>query len=293
MPRYGTLPRAVKLFAFDDADERLDLLPMAARRALDVSGLKLSLESWRSLDMETRRLLVEYGALDEVPREEVQARVGQLAKELPVPPAPNAAEVMSRLGDARPLPAALWRSLSALERYVLSKVAHDERIEKAYDEIVGARVASTHLDAKGNVHMVDVGSKAATERSAVAETRVELSEEAMTRLVNGTSKKGDVLATVRLAGILAAKKTSDIVPLCHPLSLTHVSIDVELEEHHVRITAKVATHDRTGVEMEAMTAASVAALTLYDMLKAYDRGMQIGPTRLLEKSGGKSGDFRR
>lgn len=293
MPRYGTLPRAVKLFAFDDADERLDLLPMAARRALDVSGLKLSLESWRSLDIETRRHLVEYGSLDEVPREEVQAKVGHLGKPLPVPPAPNAADVMSRLGDARPLPAALWRSLTALERYVLGKVAHDERIEKAYDEIIGARVASTHLDAKGNVHMVDVGGKTATERRAVAETRVELGEEAMTRLRNGTAKKGDVLPTVRLAGIMAAKRTSEIVPLCHPLALTHVSIDVELEERHVRITASVATHAKTGVEMEAMTAASAAALTLYDMLKAYDRGMQIGPTRLLEKSGGKSGDFRR
>lgn len=293
MPRYGTLPRAVKLFAFDDADERLDLLPMAARRALDVSGLKLSLESWRSLDIETRRHLVEYGSLDEVPREEVQAKVGHLGKPLPVPPAPNAADVMSRLGDARPLPAALWRSLTALERYVLGKVAHDERIEKAYDEIIGARVASTHLDAKGNVHMVDVGGKTATERRAVAETRVELGEEAMTRLRNGTAKKGDVLPTVRLAGIMAAKRTSEIVPLCHPLALTHVSIDVELEERHVRITASVATHAKTGVEMEAMTAVSAAALTLYDMLKAYDRGMQIGPTRLLEKSGGKSGDFRR
>jgi cyclic pyranopterin monophosphate synthase len=293
MPRYGTLPRAVKLFAFDDADERLDLLPMAARRALDVSGLKLSLENWRSLDIETRRELVEYGSLDEVPREEVQAKIGHLGKPLPVPPAPNAADVMSRLGDTRPLPAALWRSLTALERYVLGKVAHDERIEKAYDEIIGARVASTHLDAKGNVHMVDVGGKATTERRAVAETRVELSEEAMSRLRNGTAKKGDVLPTVRLAGIMAAKKTSEIVPLCHPLALTHVSIDVEIEERHVRITASVATHDKTGVEMEAMTAASAAALTLYDMLKAYDRGMQIGPTRLLEKSGGKSGDFRR
>jgi cyclic pyranopterin phosphate synthase len=283
----------VKLFAFDDADERLDLVPMAARRALDVAGLKLSLEGWRSLDMQARRELVEYGTLDEVPCEAVHAAVGHLAKQLPVPPAPNPADVMSQLDDTRPLPAALWRSLSALERYVLAKVAHDARVFAAYDEIIGSRVASTHLDAKGNVHMVDVGGKASTERRAVAETLIELSEEAMTRLRSGTAKKGDVLPTVRIAGIMAAKKTAEIVPLCHPLALTHVSVDVELEERRVRIVASVATRDRTGVEMEAMTAVSAAALTLYDMLKAYDRAMTIGPTRLLEKSGGKSGDFRR
>jgi cyclic pyranopterin phosphate synthase len=283
----------VKLFAFDAADEGLDLVPLAARRVLDLSGLKLSLESWRSLDIESRRMLVELGSQDEPPLDEVRARILHLCKEIPIPAAPNAAEVMSRLDASRPLPPELWRSLSALERYVLAKVCHDERISQAYDEIIGARVASTHLDARGNVHMVDVGQKSATERTAVAESRVSLGEEAMSRLRGGTAKKGEVLSTVRLAGILAAKKTPEIIPLCHAVQLTHVSVDIEIETDGVRITAKVSSFDRTGVEMEALVAASASALTLYDMLKAYDRCMTIGPTQLLSKSGGKSGDFRR
>jgi molybdenum cofactor biosynthesis protein MoaC len=289
----------VKLFAFDDADATLVLVPLAARRALDEARLKLSLEGWKSLGFEDRRALVEAGSLDavDVPRvRDLARRASTPPKELGEPPAVSREAVEGALDESRPLSPELWRSLLGVERYVLCKVAHDEeRARRAYDEIVGARAHSTHLDPKGNVHMVDVGPKSPSERRAVAETYVELGDEALGRLTSGTAAKGEVLATVRLAGIMAAKRTPEIVPLCHSIALTQVSVEVEVEEsaRRVRIIASVSTFDRTGVEMEALVAASAAALTLYDMLKAYDRGMQIGPTRLLEKSGGRSGDFLR
>ncbi len=289
----------MKLFAFDDADAGLELVPLAARRALDEAELKLSLDGWKSLSIEDRRSLAETGSLDvvDIPRARSIAERASSPPKRIGPPAPVSREVVERaLDEARPLALAVWDALSSIERYVLVKVAHDvERVRRAYDEIVGARAHSTHLDAKGNVHMVDVGSKSPTERRAVAETHVELGKEALQRLVSGTAAKGEVLATVRLAGIMAAKRTPEIVPLCHSIALTQVSVEVSVDESQskARIVASVSTFDRTGVEMEALVAASAAALTLYDMLKAYDRGMQIGPTRLLEKSGGRSGDFRR
>ena len=143
--------------------------------------------------------------------------------------------------------------------------------------------------------MVDVGEKPASLRRAAAESRVSLNAEAVERLQSASAPKGDVLGTARLAGIMAAKRTAELIPLCHTLQLTNVSVDLRLEPaaRAVLIEARVETLDRTGVEMEALVAASIAALTVYDMLKAFDRTMEIGPTRLVAKSGGRSGDFQR
>jgi cyclic pyranopterin phosphate synthase len=143
--------------------------------------------------------------------------------------------------------------------------------------------------------MVGVSKKQPTLRRAVAESRVSMSREAFTLLVERRAEKGDVLATARIAGIMAAKRTSDIIPLCHPLMLTHCEVTLApiTAEQSVVVTASVEVIDRTGVEMEAMLAATAAALTIYDMLKGIDRGMIVGPTRLCSKSGGKSGDYKR
>jgi cyclic pyranopterin phosphate synthase len=152
----------------------------------------------------------------------------------------------------------------------------------------------SHLDAKGAAHMVDVSAKPVTARAAEAEATVKLSAEAFAAVIDGTAPKGDVLATARIAGIMAAKKVPDLIPLCHPLAITKAAIEFEPDatRHAFRIIATVATSGQTGVEMEALTAASVAALTLYDMIKAVDKSAVIETVRLLSKSGGKSGDYK-
>ena len=153
----------------------------------------------------------------------------------------------------------------------------------------------THLDEQGQAHMVDVGDKAATSRRAVAEGRVAMLPETLALIRAGDAKKGDVLGTARLAGIMAAKRTHELIPLCHPLAITKVSVDLALDEAlpGVRVTAEVRVGGQTGVEMEALTAVSVACLTVYDMVKAADRGMRIEGIQLLHKSGGKSGVYER
>jgi cyclic pyranopterin phosphate synthase len=152
----------------------------------------------------------------------------------------------------------------------------------------------THLDAQGNAQMVDVTGKDVTEREARAEAYVEMQPQTLALLEQGAHKKGDVIAVARIAGIQAAKKCADLIPLCHPLMLTKVSVDFEIVRatNRVRIESLCRLAGRTGVEMEALTAVSVAALTVYDMCKAVDRGMVIGGIRVLEKRGGKSGDWR-
>ncbi|GAA5523665.1 cyclic pyranopterin monophosphate synthase [Microbulbifer aestuariivivens] len=149
----------------------------------------------------------------------------------------------------------------------------------------------THLNDRGEANMVDVTEKSVRERSARAASCVRLNDEAFSLLVAGNIKKGDALAVARIAGIHAAKKTAELIPLCHPLALTKVEVDFDLDpdEGCVQIQTFCRLAGRTGVEMEALTAASIAALTIYDMCKAVDPGMEIGPTRLLEKSGGKRG----
>ncbi len=151
----------------------------------------------------------------------------------------------------------------------------------------------THFTGDGRAHMVDVGSKPETHRVAVAEGSIEMGSRTLARVREGTAGKGDVLGVARIAGIMGAKRTSELVPLCHPLPLTRVSVDFELFEHGVRARATTETVGRTGVEMEALTAVQVALLTVYDMLKAVDREMVINGVRLLEKRGGRSGAWRR
>jgi len=150
----------------------------------------------------------------------------------------------------------------------------------------------THLDEHGNARMVDVGGKAETRRVAVASGRIRMSAEALAAIREGTVPKGDVLAAARIAGIMAAKKTAELIPLCHPLALTSVTVDFALEPDAVRATATASLSGKTGVEMEAMTATSIALLTIYDMAKAVDKGMVIDEVRLIEKRGGKSGDWK-
>ncbi|GAB4271543.1 MAG: cyclic pyranopterin monophosphate synthase MoaC [Pararhodobacter sp.] len=153
----------------------------------------------------------------------------------------------------------------------------------------------THFDDQGRAVMVDVSEKAVTSRVAVASAHVVMQPETLAHVLAGTAKKGDVLGVARLAGIMAAKQTAGLIPLCHPLPITKVSVDLVADEAlpGVRITAEVRTTGQTGVEMEALTAASVAALTVYDMLKAVEKGMEIGGIAVLRKEGGKSGTYER
>lgn len=151
----------------------------------------------------------------------------------------------------------------------------------------------THIDGSGAARMVDVSGKSATTRQATASCHVTMRAETLALVTTGTAKKGDVLAAARIAGIMAAKRTSDLIPLCHPLAISGVTVELNPDEAvpGIQITARVRTTGPTGVEMEALTAASVAALTIYDMLKAADRAMRIESLRVVQKSGGKSGDF--
>ena len=152
----------------------------------------------------------------------------------------------------------------------------------------------THLNARGEAHIVDIGDKAVTRRRAVAQARILAQAETITAIMGGALKKGDALAVARVAGIMAAKKTSELIPLCHPIPLTKVSIEIEADgTSAILIHAAVETTGQTGVEMEALVAASTTALSLYDMAKGIDRGMTVTDLCLLENSGGKSGDFTR
>ena len=153
----------------------------------------------------------------------------------------------------------------------------------------------THFNADGDVHMVDVGAKQATRRRAVAEGRVTMLPETLAMIRAGDHKKGDVLAVARVAAIMAVKKTAELVPLCHPIMLTKIDVAMEIQQEHNRVHCRVTTEttERTGVEMEALTGVQVALLTIYDMCKAVDRGMEMGDIRLVHKSGGKSGEWNR
>jgi cyclic pyranopterin phosphate synthase len=295
----------MRLFAFDDIGPELDLVPLAARRALDLAGVKLSLAGFRSLSLELRRELASLGSTAAVDTARVHA-IGALAEPPPamLPVAPDPApdvvpsELARALGGERPLDAGVWSALEPLERYALAKLARGSRAERlggAYSEIVGKSALSTHLGADGQARMVGISRKVPSERRAVAESRIAMNAATFERLVSADAPKGDVLGTARLAGIMAAKRTSELIPLCHPVRITRVDVSLAADaaSHSVLVRVTVEAFDRTGVEMEALTAASTAALTVYDMLKAFDRGMEIGPTRLLEKSGGMRGDFRR
>jgi cyclic pyranopterin phosphate synthase len=155
-----------------------------------------------------------------------------------------------------------------------------------------ARKKLTHIDRKGAARMVDVGAKAVTERRAIARGLLRVSASTVELVRDGATPKGDVLAAARIAGIMAAKRTSDLIPLTHPLPLTHASVELTLEADGISIEATVATSGQTGVEMEALTAVTIAGLTLYDMLKSVERGARLTDVRLVEKTGGKSGTYR-
>lgn len=158
---------------------------------------------------------------------------------------------------------------------------------------MATRKALSHVDARGRIRMVDVGAKPETDREAVAEAEIRVSRAALTAVRRGDVKKGHPLETARLAGIMAAKRTSETIPLCHPLALSHVDVDIRPKPWGYVLRSLVRTKGRTGVEMEALVAVTVAALTIYDMLKAVDRGMTIGRVRVMEKRGGRSGHYRR
>jgi len=159
--------------------------------------------------------------------------------------------------------------------------------------MVGTKGNLTHFNNKGEAHMVDVGNKAITKRIAITEGRILMQAETLQKVIDGDNKKGDVLGIARIAGIMASKKTAELIPLCHPLPITHVEIELSIEKEKSAVYCKttVEVSGKTGVEMEALNATQVALLTIYDMCKAVDRSMQINNVKLLKKSGGKSGDW--
>ena len=293
-----------KLYSFDGVSESLELIPLAARRALDVAGLKLSLQAWQGLALGVRQELLEAGSTSVVSSQRV-AQLLKLAEPAPTPIAPleepSGERVPVELRETYGqdvLPDAVWSALGGLDRYVLAKVVtrgKERRIRAALDEIVGHSLTSTHVGPSGGVRMVNVSVKTPSIRSATAESKVSMSEQAYQRLKARDVPKGDVLSTARIAGIMGAKRTSELIPLCHPVALSRVDVELMLidAECAVKVRVEAEAFDRTGVEMEALVAASTAALVIYDMLKGIDRTMVLGPTQLLAKKGGRSGDYRR
>ncbi len=292
------------VFAFEAIGADLKLLPLAARRALDLAGKKLSLAAWSAMPIDARRKLIEIGsaanvdaaeALRTIAEAEPAARsIERLDESCLVEPDARAQQL---LGPQRPLSAMIWSRLHPLGRFAVRHLGargDAERLAAAYDEIAGDGAGGlTHLSPSGEAHMVDVGEKSVSHRRAVARARVRLQAETARLVRDGTGPKGDVLAAARIAGIMAAKRTSELIPLCHPIALSRVTVELSVDDGGVTIEATAEAHDRTGVEMEAMTAASIAALTIYDMLKAVERGIAIEEVLLVEKSGGRSGHYRR
>jgi cyclic pyranopterin phosphate synthase len=282
------------IYRFEGIDETLDLVPLAARRALDRAGRKVSLAAWRAVRLATRQLIVHLGVEAAVDVARVRLALDAdgvtFVDIAPIDDPPADAipgDLSGPLGPA--VGNETWRSLSALDRFALAKLARKEhgaeKLFRALTEIVIVHEPRlSHLSARGEAHMVDVSAKAETLRRAVASATV--------RLRSGTAPKGDVLAAARLAGIQAAKRTPELIPLCHTVRLTRVTVELRIEPGVVRIEASAEAVDRTGVEMEALVAASTAALTVYDMLKGIDRGMRI-ELGLEEKTGGASGPWER
>jgi cyclic pyranopterin phosphate synthase len=297
-------------FAFEEPNGALELLPLAARRALDVAGVALSLDAWRGLSLEERRLVAAAGtsavvSVDVVERIALRSRpapdrIGSRADPEEIVP-----ELAQAVGARRAELELAWPALTPLERYALVKLARSKkadpaervaRLERACAEILPRRRGDlTHLTPDGDAHMVDVSQKPPTARRGVARAFVRVQPATLAALQGGQTPKGDVLAVARIAGIQAAKRTPELIPLCHAVQLTGVEVALELssEPPGVAILATARAFDRTGVEMEALVAAGTAAMTLYDMLKAIDRAMTITDLEVVAKSGGRSGDFQR
>jgi cyclic pyranopterin phosphate synthase len=284
----------MRVYRFECIDDSLDLVPLAGRRALDAAGAKVSLASWRAMQTDARRSVVELGSAPSVDGASVRGWLDAagVAYDAIAPEGdPGEASVPEAL--ARSVTHEAWRALSPVDRYALLKVASGKHPESVLPHAC-AEIApiSSHVDGRGEARMVDVGSKEVTSRRAVARARVTMEAATAARLRAGDVAKGDVLGTARVAGIQAAKRTPELIPLCHSIALTRVVVDFALAEDGVVIEATAEARDRTGVEMEALTAASVAALTVYDMLKSVDRGMSI-TVELAEKHGGKTGSWTR
>jgi molybdenum cofactor biosynthesis protein MoaC len=292
---------AAGVYAFEAIDETLPFVPLAARRVLDALGRKLSLEGWLSLPIAERWRVVLAGTegpvrADAVPAVDLAVPTPARIEPVPEPdPASPPSELLAALGGSRPLDPARWRLLRPLDRYALVKcAAKPEKVARAFDEIVQVpRLA--HLTSAGEAHMVDVGAKAVTARRAVASACLRTTGAVIDAISAGRIAKGDVLAAARIAGIFAAKRTPELVPLCHPVQTTHVAVefDADASRGELRVRATADAVDRTGVEMEAMVAATVASLTVYDMIKSADPWASIDAVRLEAKSGGKSGDVTR
>jgi len=296
------------IFPFEEPNEDLGWIPLAARRALDVAGVKLSLAAWRGLAFSQRKALISAGASAAVPVETVE-RLALGATPPPTRttprPEPDAEhaprELLAALGDRASELTPRWQALEPLERYVLEKLVprgeggRPGRLFAAHDFLVGSKPRPSHLGPSGEARMVDVSEKPATKRVAVARARLSVRRETLEALASGRIEKGDPIAAARIAGIQAAKRTPELIPLCHGVALTSVEVALELvtEPPSVLVTTTARAFDRTGVEMEALVGSSVAALTLYDMLKSIDRGMSVGDVCLLEKSGGRSGHYQR
>jgi cyclic pyranopterin phosphate synthase len=298
----------MRIYSFEDIDEWLDTPPLAAKRALELAGCKVSLVAWRRMRVAARVAVTSLGnesrvdasrvrdlLLDEsVPFELITAQIQDPStSSVPV-------DVQRALGDGK-LDLPRWRSLAPLDRWMLSRLSRRGRTEKlrrAFEEVIAnepsptSRNLSSHVNARGEVHMVDVGAKDVTARFAIARAEVRLLAETVAKLRAGSAPKGDVLATTRVAAIMAAKRAPDIIPLCHLVALTKVEVTIDLVSSGATIDVRVEARDRTGVEMEAMVGAAAAALTMYDMLKGIDRGITF-EVSLLEKSGGKSGTWTR
>jgi cyclic pyranopterin phosphate synthase len=289
------------VYAFESIDDALTYMPLAVRRVLDTSGRKLSLAGWRSLGVDERWAVARAGAQPRIAVGAVETvdRAAPSPDRIAAVPDPGAAappaELCRALGAARALDAAAWQALRPLDRFALVKSAgKSAKLAQAYAEIVRGPVFA-HLTAQGSAHMVDIGAKPVTSRRAVASARVLTTPGVVESIAAGTASKGDVVAAARIAGILASKRTSEIIPLCHPVQTTHAAVEFELDPARglLIVTAAVEAVDRTGVEMEALVAASVAALTVYDMIKGSDRWASIQSVRLDAKSGGRSGDVTR
>jgi cyclic pyranopterin phosphate synthase len=267
----------------------------------------LSLAAWQTLEVSRRLGLIELGTSERVATEQVVALLGQTAERrdgieesVSDQPSPLLREQVPEWTDRL---TSSWSKLSALQRYALEKMASsrrrepDERVRRLREacEEICAEPELSHVDGRGQARMVDVSAKAPSLRQASASARLRMQPSTLDLLRQGRVEKGDVMATARIAGIQAAKRTWELIPLCHSIALSAVQLELSLDDAlpGVRIVARARTLERTGVEMEALVAASVAGLTLYDMLKSIDRAMVLEAVQLEEKSGGRSGSWQR